>query len=102
MRKAARLLAPSLGMATAAVTIVVGLATNLAIAPRTEAGEEMSKEILAVLTRKQGFACTNPSHAERDKESSKPNDAMWVLTCENATYRVRLVPKMAAQVEVVP
>jgi len=27
--------------------------------------------------------------------------AMWRLACENATYRVHLVPKMSARVETV-
>ena len=32
-------------------------------------------------------------------EASKPNAVVWVLTCENSTYRVTLVPNLAAQVE---
>jgi hypothetical protein len=58
----------------------------------------MSEEILAVQIRKQGYSCGKPTSALRDREHSKPNDAVWVLTCEDAIYRVRLVPKMAAEV----
>ena len=28
-----------------------------------------------------------------------PNGRVWVLECDNATYRVRLIPDMAAQIE---
>ena len=36
--------------------------------------------------------------AVRDSAVSRPNVTIWVLTCGNARYRVRLVPDMAAQV----
>ena len=60
---------------------------------------QMSAEILAVQLRKQGFACTNPLRITRDAARSTPAHAMWVLTCQNATYMVHLVPKMSARVE---
>ena len=59
----------------------------------------MSADILAVQVRKQGFACTNPQDVTRDAARSTPAHAMWRLNCENATYRVHLVPKMSARVE---
>ena len=46
----------------------------------------------------QGFACENPVSAEHDRGSSKPNEAVWLLKCEKHSYRVRLVPDMAANV----
>ncbi|MFN0217818.1 MAG: hypothetical protein ACKVP4_03270 [Hyphomicrobium sp.] len=60
---------------------------------------EMSKEIIAAQIRKQGHQCVNPQSATRDDAASKPDETYWMLTCENASYRVRLIPKMAAQVE---
>ena len=48
--------------------------------------------------RSQGFACADPVSAQRDAEKSKPDEAYYVLTCADATYNVRLVPDMAAQV----
>ncbi len=47
----------------------------------------------------QGFPCANPKQPKRDAELSKPNQQVWVLQCGNATYRIRLIPNMAAQVE---
>jgi hypothetical protein len=30
---------------------------------------------------------------------SRPDEAVWILTCEGATYRVRLDPDIAAKVD---
>jgi len=63
------------------------------------ANDEVPPEIIAVQIRKQGFPCTNPKSAKRDPQASKPDEPVWILTCENATYRVRLVGDMADHVE---
>jgi hypothetical protein len=49
--------------------------------------------------RRQGYTCDEPRQAQRDSEASRPNLTVWVLTCGNATYRVTLIPDMAARVE---
>ncbi|AHB48441.1 hypothetical protein W911_08605 [Hyphomicrobium nitrativorans NL23] len=59
----------------------------------------VSKDVIAVQLRKQGFECKNPESAEREKHDSKPDEAVWLLTCEGARYKVQLIPKMAAKVE---
>jgi hypothetical protein len=64
-----------------------------------QAVKETSKEIIAVQIRRQGYACDKPVSAERDKDASKPDEPVWILTCENFKYRVRLVPDMAAEVQ---
>ncbi|MCC7252542.1 MAG: hypothetical protein IT540_11770 [Hyphomicrobium sp.] len=74
-----------------------------ASAPARAAGaNEVSKDIIAVQLRKQGFECKNPLSAERDPAASKPDDAAWILKCEGVSYKVQLVPKMAAKVERLP
>jgi hypothetical protein len=35
----------------------------------------------------------------RDAQASKPDEEVWLLRCEGASYRVRLIPDMAARVE---
>jgi hypothetical protein len=60
---------------------------------------EASAEIIAVQIRKQGHSCDEAQGAVRDRESSTPNQTVWILRCKNASYRVRLTPDMAAQVE---
>jgi hypothetical protein len=55
--------------------------------------------IISDQIRRQGYACDEPRKAERDRAASRPNETVWILTCGNATYRVTLVPDMAAHVE---
>ena len=61
--------------------------------------QQDAKEIVAAQLRAQGYACDNPKSATRDSEASKPNETVWIIVCENATYRATLVPDMAAYVE---
>jgi hypothetical protein len=64
-----------------------------------QATEETPKEIIAVRIRKQGYSCDQPISAERDRERSKPDEAVWILKCEDGIYRVWLIPDLAASVE---
>jgi predicted trehalose synthase len=59
----------------------------------------MPAETIAAQVRLQGHRCDEPLSATRDTARSKPNEAVWVLKCANATYRLRLIPNMAATVE---
>ena len=54
--------------------------------------------IVADQVRSQGFPCDNPSSAQRDEAASQPNETVYVLTCDGATYRVVLIPDQAAKV----
>lgn len=63
------------------------------------ADDEIPPDIIAVQIRKQGYQCNNPSKAKRDPEASRPDLPVWILTCENATYRVRLVGNMADRID---
>jgi hypothetical protein len=63
------------------------------------ADDEVPPDIIAVQIRKQGYTCTNPQSAKRDPQASKPDEPVWILKCDNATYRVRLVGDMADHVE---
>jgi hypothetical protein len=56
-------------------------------------------EIISDHIRRQGYACDEPREAERDRAASRPNETVWILRCGNATYRVTLIPDMAARVE---
>ena len=59
----------------------------------------MPAEIIAVQIRDQGYACDKALSAERDEKFSKPGEDATILKCGNASYRVRLIPDMAAKVE---
>jgi hypothetical protein len=54
---------------------------------------------IAAQIRLQGYRRGEPVSAERDAALSKPEEAVWILRCQNATYRVRLIPDLAARVE---
>lgn len=55
--------------------------------------------LVATQIRQQGFRCDEPSSATRDKDASTAEETVWVIGCDNATYRVKLIPDMAAQIE---
>lgn len=61
--------------------------------------EDSPKDIIAAQIRDQGYKCLSPQSADQDMQASKPDEAVWVIQCEDASYRVRLVPDMAATVE---
>ena len=62
--------------------------------------EENVAEIVAVHVREQGHACDKAESAKRDKKAATPAaEAVWILTCSNAVYRVQLVPDMSAKIQ---
>jgi hypothetical protein len=61
--------------------------------------QESPKNVIAAHLRLQGYACEAPQSARRDVKASRPDEAVWLVTCENARYRVRLVPNMADVIE---
>jgi len=62
-------------------------------------GDEPTPDLLASQVRDQGFACSTAKSADREVTASRPNEAVWILTCENDTYRMTVIPDMAAKVE---
>lgn len=78
----------------------VGGAAFCLVAAGTALAQDTPMSIIAAQVRMQGHTCNEPLRAERDMLASRPNEAVWTLTCENATYRVTLVPDMAARIEV--
>lgn len=61
--------------------------------------EESAKDIIAAQIRRQGYMCEQAESAVRDPSASRPDEAAWILTCNTASYRVRLIPGLAAKVE---
>jgi hypothetical protein len=61
--------------------------------------QEGPKDIIAAQIRSQGYACDSPQSAERDMAASTANETVWMLRCQNAGYRVTLIPNLAAKVE---
>lgn len=61
--------------------------------------QEGPKDIIAAQIRSQGYACNSTQSAERDVAASAANEAVWMLRCQNASYRVTLIPNLAAKIE---
>jgi hypothetical protein len=55
-------------------------------------------KVIAAQLRRQGVACTFPRHAHRNSENSAANQVVWTLRCDEASYRVRLIPHIGARV----
>ena len=60
---------------------------------------ETAEEVLAVEIRSQGLVCNKPQQATRDTKLSKRDYDVWVLKCENATYRLGRYPDLPAKIE---
>ena len=79
----------------AGLLMTLCLSSQLAIAQ----GVESPRDDIAAQIRAQGYVCDQPQSATLDAQASKPNEEVWLLRCEGASYRIRLIPDMAAQVE---
>ena len=77
----------------AAVTAMSGAGTFALSA------QEDPTNIVADQIRAQGYKCDSPQGATRDPQASRPDEQVWLLQCESGSFRVRLVPDMAAKVE---
>jgi hypothetical protein len=77
----------------------VCLAVATALSGRRCVALETTQDMLAAQIRMQGVVCDKPLNAERGAKRSKPDHAVWVLKCGNATYRVSRFPDMATKVE---
>jgi hypothetical protein len=75
------------------------LAAAAAMAGASTSAQEDPTNIVADQIRAQGYKCDSPQSAKRDAQASKPDEAVWILQCESGSYRVHLVPDMAATVE---
>jgi hypothetical protein len=72
---------------------------DIALSSRAQDQTETPAEIIAAQIRKQGYTCGKAESAGRDVDASKPNVLVWILNCDNARYRVRVIPNMADKVE---
>ena len=52
-------------------------------------------KMVADQVRNQGLSCNDPVSATRDETASKPELPVYVLTCADAVYQVKVVPDQA-------
>src|SRR5262245_62996643 len=79
--------------------LALAAATSVGAGTFALSAQEDPTNIVADQIRAQGYKCDSPQSAKRDAQASKPDEAVWILQCESGSYRVRLVPDMAATVE---
>jgi hypothetical protein len=80
--------------------LLAGVVMTLCLSAQALAEDVQSpKDDIAAQIRAQGYACDQPQSATKDAQASKPDEEVWLLRCEGASYRVRLIPDMAARVE---
>jgi len=88
----------TLDFSTARLLLVCVSTFSVLIAMPCSSRSQTPAGDVAAQVRSQGYGCDEPVTAKRDVRLSKPDLAVWVLNCRNATYRVRLHPNMAAHV----
>jgi hypothetical protein len=81
------------GIAAAAVLSPIG------VARAQNAASVTPPEVLADQLRSQGYPCARALSSQRDGDKSSRDESVWILKCTDGTYRVRLIPDMAAKVE---
>jgi hypothetical protein len=64
--------------------------------PSSAAQLEDTSKIIAAQLHKQGVACTMARDAVRKDVDSGPNVSVWIVSCDEATYRVQLIPRRQA------
>jgi hypothetical protein len=93
-----RVVLAGIGLFSIIFVLVGGSAGGLTGSSAQAAGE-LPRDVLAAQIRIQGVACDKPLSAVRDAKRSRPDYAVWVLKCSNATYRISRAPDMAAKIE---
>jgi hypothetical protein len=88
----------SLWIPSLATRVLVSVCLGGPVATATAQDQSADVKIVGDQVRSQGFACDNPSSAERIEAESAPNHTVYLLKCESTTYRVVLIPDEAAQV----
>ncbi|HEX5998705.1 MAG TPA: hypothetical protein VFZ16_04805 [Hyphomicrobiaceae bacterium] len=83
-----------LSMDVLAAVVLTGLSALATVAEEVET----PAGLIAAQIRAQGYSCSPPVTAARRGQEATTHDAVWILSCSNARYRVRLIPDMAAQV----
>src|SRR5262245_11382416 len=89
----------TLRLGAVALTLAAGAAS---IDTAAADSSESAKNVIAIQIRKQGYKCDNPVSATPERTTGNPDDKLWVLQCEDASYRVHLIPDVAAHVERLP
>jgi hypothetical protein len=81
------------------LSVLVAAATLASPAVRADNGLEPPMDLLASQLRDQGFECKNPKKAKEEPKESAPHETVWLVDCDDASYRMTVVPDLAAKVQ---
>lgn len=59
-----------------------------------------ASRIVAIQLRAQGIPCTKPSNVIKDLVETSRDEMTWIITCQEATYRVKLIPHIGSKVDI--
>jgi len=76
-----------------------GLVFVAALATASSRADSEAARVTADTVRAQGFPCLEPASAQRDPAASKPDEAVWILECQDARYEVRFKGDTPAKIE---
>ena len=88
----------TVGIVSRAAFVFAAAGAVLILAGPALAQENGPIKVLAATVRTHGHECTEPQGATRDG-AAVADQAVWILRCKNASYRVRLSPNRNAVVE---
>ncbi len=79
----------------------VGLALALLgfVPAATATARAPAADDIAVAVRDAGHKCTHPKDARADPDRSLPDEAAWILHCDEGTYSIRFKGDTGATVE---
>jgi hypothetical protein len=87
---------PVMGCRARRVLVLLVLVT----AARAGAAQDGSPaDMVADAVRDRGHPCAQVVSAQRDAAASRPDEAVWILTCSDGSYRVRFKGDTGPQVE---
>ena len=76
---------------------VLGAIAQLNPSAAFAASSEKAPGIIAAQVRRQGVACTTPRGSVLESNST-PHETVWILRCDEASYRVTLIPHLGARI----
>jgi hypothetical protein len=86
------------GALAAMAQLTLAATAQLNPAAASAAQSEPVPGIIAAQLHRQGVACTTPRGAALDSENSIAHETVWVLRCDEASYRVTLIPHLRARI----
>ena len=82
-----------------AVLALLSVSVTLTALPSALVADTSTSSIVATEIRQAGYACDAPKNPVRDAAASKPGRVVWIIQCQQGTYRVTLNQDGTAQVE---